>query len=173
MWFRRFINVVLLKRRQRQRTVFCATPVDPKKHTYIKLRISRVWLNAPRLTHTATNEICSSSFFSPLPLPFDSPAMVASLEHHSPWGLAPGASTPRHQATEYVAWHIRTSDGETAKSYHGQKYVIQEASSDVCPTFLVAMDDALQRAKSCRESLSVHADNALVFISSNRCVTYL
>ena len=99
--------------------------------------------------------------------------MVASLEHHSPWGLAPGASTPRHQATEYVAWHIRTSDGETAKSYHGQKYVIQEASSDVCPTFLVAMDDALQRAKSCRESLSVHADNALVFISSNRCVTYL
>lgn len=96
--------------------------------------------------------------------------MVASLEQFSPWGVASDETGPRHQSVDYVAWHIRTSDGETARSYSParHKYVIQEPSSDVCPTYLVASQDALELAKTCRASLSVHAGDDLVYISSNR-----
>ena len=96
--------------------------------------------------------------------------MIASLEEHSPWGAVSDEARPRHQTAEYVAWHIRTPDGETPRSYNAavHKYVIQEPSSDVCPTYLVALEDALQLTNTCRASLSVHADDELVYISSNR-----
>ena len=94
--------------------------------------------------------------------------MIASLEVYSPWGNGPSSSALRHQTTEYVALHIRTSDGETARSYTDQRYVIQEPSSTVCPTFRAAMDDALQRTNVCLPSLSVDADDSMAHISSNR-----
>lgn len=96
--------------------------------------------------------------------------MITSLEEHSPWGSGNDESAQRHQTAEYVAWHIRTADGETARSYNADvhKYVIQEPSSDVCPTYLVALDEALQLTKTCRTSLSVHTEDELVYISSNR-----
>ena len=93
--------------------------------------------------------------------------MIASLGDYSPWGIGP-RSTLRHQTMEYVALHIRTSDGETARSYTDQPYVIQEPSSTVCPTIRAAMDDALHRASICLPSLSVDADDSMVYISSNR-----
>ncbi|CAM9329392.1 unnamed protein product, partial [Laminaria digitata] len=98
-----------------------------------------------------------------------SPSMVASLEQHSPWGMVGDASGPRHQTAEYIAWHIRTPVGETVQSYKPtvHKYVVQEPSSEVCPTYLVAMEDALQLAKSCHASLSSHAVDEMVYISSN------
>ena len=96
--------------------------------------------------------------------------MIASLEQYSPWGAASDAAQHRHQNVEYIAWHIRTADGETAKSYEPtiHKYVIQEPSSDVCPTFLAAQEAALHLVETCRASLSVPADDELVYISSNR-----
>lgn len=94
--------------------------------------------------------------------------MIASLEAYSPWGVGPSSSGLRHQATEYVALHIRTSDGETARSYTTQKLVLKEPSSVVCPTFLAAMDEALQGTKTCHASLSVHANDSMVYLSSNR-----
>jgi len=96
--------------------------------------------------------------------------MMASLEEHTPWGVVKDTAGPHRQHAEYVAWHIRTSDGETARSYHAtrHKYVIQEPSSVVCPSYLEASEDALQLTKTCHPSLSVHADDDLMYISSNR-----
>lgn len=96
--------------------------------------------------------------------------MITSLEEHSPWGAVKDEARPRHQNAEYVAWHIRTPDGETARSYNEtvHKYVLQEPSSEVCPTYLVALEDALQLTNACRASLSVYAEDELVYISSNR-----
>ena len=96
--------------------------------------------------------------------------MIASLKEQSPWRLSNGATGRNHQTGEYIAWHIRTAAGETGKSYDPMihQYVIQEPSSDVCPTYLEAMEDALQLTKNCRASLSVQSDDNLVYISSNR-----
>ena len=96
--------------------------------------------------------------------------MIASLAEYRPWGVADDAAGHRLQTPEYVAWHIRTAEGETAKSYTPSKhlYVIQEPSSDVCPAYLVAQEEALQLTKTCCPSLSAHADDKLVYISSNR-----
>ena len=100
----------------------------------------------------------------------DSPSMMASLEEHTPWGVVKDTAGPRHQHAEYVAWHIRTPDGETARSYDAtiHKYVIQEPSSAVCPSYLRALGDALQLTRTCRPSLSAHADEEMVYIASNR-----
>ena len=96
--------------------------------------------------------------------------MIASLEQHSPWGMLHDQTGRHHQAVEYIAWHIRTPEGETDKSYLPtvNKYVLQEPSSDVCPTYIAAMGDALQLTKTCHESLPVQANDELVYVSSNR-----
>lgn len=96
--------------------------------------------------------------------------MMAQLERHSPWGGMSDASGPRYQTAEYIAWHIRTSDGETAQSYApiAHKYVVQETSSYVCPTYLAAMEDALQLTEICHSSMPSDAAAELVYISSNR-----
>lgn len=116
------------------------------------------------------NELIESSLLTLVTLWRGSQSMIASLEEHSPWGTISDASKPRHQSAEYVAWHIRTPDGETAKSYDANihRYVIQEPSSAVCPTYFTALAEALQLTKRCRASLSVHEDDELVYISSNR-----
>ena len=105
-----------------------------------------------------------------LMFPCDSPSMMASLEEYTPWGVVKDTAGPSHQHAEYVAWHIRTPDGETAGSYDAtvHKYVIEEPSTVVCPSYLEALEDALQLTKTCRPSLSDHADDELVYISSNR-----
>lgn len=48
------------------------------------------------------------------------------------------------------------------------KYVIQEPPSEVCAAYFAATADAVQLTKNCRASLSVQADDELVYISSNR-----
>lgn len=95
---------------------------------------------------------------------------MASLEQHLPWGMVSDASEPRRQPAEYVAWHIRTSDGETVKSYNEAVhiYVVQEPSSDVCPAYRAAMEEALQLTRSCHSSLPYHAADELVYVSTNR-----
>lgn len=95
---------------------------------------------------------------------------MASLEQHSPWGKGSDPSGERHQTAEYIAWHIRTADGETATSYKPEihRYVIQEPSSDVCPTYLMAMEDALHVTEICHASLRSRLAEVPIYVSSNR-----
>lgn len=125
------------------------------------------WLTNARFHN---NLLRKYAFSALLILLCDSPSMIASLEEHSPWAKAKGTPGLHHQAPEYIAWHIRTTDGETTHSYVPavHKYVIQEQSSEVCPTYREAMNDALQLARNCSGSISIDADDELVYISSNR-----
>lgn len=100
--------------------------------------------------------------------------MMASMEEHSPWEVVVDDSGRRTNHAEYIAWHIRTSEGETAQSYHPttHPYVIQEPAAVVCPTYLVAMEEAMQTVLDCPISYAWGTDVLPVYISSNRYTTF-
>ncbi|CAN0174499.1 unnamed protein product, partial [Ectocarpus sp. 6 AP-2014] len=92
-----------------------------------------------------------------------SPSMMASLEAHNPWTSSAFGPRPK----DYVAWHIRTSDGETTKSFRPDvhTYIFHgQSSTTVFPFFLAAADTA---EKMC--PLIFHEDTPKmpVYISSN------
>ncbi|CAM9203762.1 unnamed protein product [Ectocarpus sp. 13 AM-2016] len=92
-----------------------------------------------------------------------SPSMVASLEAHNPW--TPAGFGPR--PTEYVAWHIRTSDGESMRSFKPDKhtYIFHgQSSTTVLPDFLSATGTA---EKMCPKIFHQDLSKMPVFISSN------
>lgn len=96
-----------------------------------------------------------------------SASMVASLKTHSPWGARGNSSAV---TAPYVAWHIRTSEGETKSSFSATKhrYIFnQQPSSAVFPQFLAATRNAEGR---CSEVHPHSIQDMPVFISSNRRV---
>lgn len=58
--------------------------------------------------------------------------MQAALREHNPY-LA--------QSRRYAAWHIRTADGETDRSFDPaiHKHVLTSSSSVICPAYADAM----------------------------------
>lgn len=96
---------------------------------------------------------------SPLAL-LSSSSIMELMQEYNPWG-----STP-HPA-KYMAWHIRTPDGETTNSYNPKlhTYITQEPSEIVCGAYLRAFVDAKEGCPSQFED-----DTTVVYISSNRCV---
>lgn len=96
--------------------------------------------------------------------------MMDSMEEHSPWQAVGGDSARLTNRTEYIAWHIRTSEGETVKSYlpDVHRYVIQEPATVVCPTYMVATEDVIQAVYKCPSSHGMDIEALPVYISSNR-----
>eukprot|EP00904_Undaria_pinnatifida_P001892 jgi/Undpi1/11703/HiC_scaffold_36.g13998.m1 len=96
-------------------------------------------------------------------------SMMDSMEEHSPWKAVGGESARLTNRTEYIAWHIRTSEGETAKSYlpDVHRYVIQEPATVVCPTYMVATEDVIQAVYKCPSSHGMDIEALPVYISSN------
>lgn len=94
--------------------------------------------------------------------PATSRAMAAALVKHSPFPYQHNVNSP------YIAWHVRTSHGETAMSYDPIKhpYVLQDPPEVVCPAFA----DATAVIQQACEGADVVTNNATVYMSSNRCV---
>ncbi|CAN0245335.1 unnamed protein product [Scytosiphon promiscuus] len=90
-----------------------------------------------------------------------SPSMMRSLEASSPW--ADHDSRPQ----DYVAWHIRTSDGESARSFKPDvhTYIFNgQSSADVCPLYLAA---TVAAEEACRDLFPGGVQAMPIFISSN------
>eukprot|EP00903_Cladosiphon_okamuranus_P009201 g8787.t1 len=99
-----------------------------------------------------------------------SPSMMKSLEeHHRPWAKA-ALATPEQPSTppgsvKYVAWQIRTTDGESATSYKPKvhNYIFDHVpSTEVCRWYFAATEEALG---ACRSGSGV--DSMPIFVSSN------
>lgn len=89
---------------------------------------------------------------------------------HSPWENA-GAAWGTTASSVYVGWHIRTSEGESARSFdpNVNRYIFHgQPSSTVFPLYLSAMDEAAGR---CPEMLPGGIRDMPVYISSNRRVS--
>lgn len=93
--------------------------------------------------------------------------MVSSIEAHSPWeGALHGFGGAR--GMPYSAWHIRTSEGETAGSYLPDRNVYifnNQAPAKVCPLFISTKETV--RA-ACPRLSAGQGRPMPVFISSNR-----
>ncbi|CAN0267678.1 unnamed protein product, partial [Hapterophycus canaliculatus] len=87
--------------------------------------------------------------------------MMESLAANSPWAQPDGGRK------DYVAWHIRTSDGESARSFkpNVHTYIFHgQSSSDVCPLYLTATAEA---EEACRQLFPGGVQDMPIFISSN------
>ena len=94
-----------------------------------------------------------------------SASMLKSLEEHRPWTQAAGATL---ESAKYVAWHIRTSDGESPTSFEPEvhQHVFDRVpSTEVCPWFFTAMQNPIGK---CRDGSA--GDAMPIFVSSNRSV---
>ncbi|CAM9969505.1 unnamed protein product [Scytosiphon promiscuus] len=90
-----------------------------------------------------------------------SPSMMRSLAANSPW--ADHDSRPK----DYVAWHIRTSDGENAGSFKPDvhTYIFDgQSSTDVCPRYLAA---TVAVENACQDLFPGGVQAMPIFISSN------
>eukprot|EP00903_Cladosiphon_okamuranus_P009883 g9388.t1 len=93
--------------------------------------------------------------------------MVSSIEAHSPWhgplhGIVEAGDMP------YSAWHIRTSDGETADSFTAERNVYifhNQSPADVCPLFISTKETV---RSTCPHISDTDGFPMPVFISSNR-----
>ncbi|CAN0314355.1 unnamed protein product, partial [Ectocarpus sp. 4 AP-2014] len=86
--------------------------------------------------------------------------MMNSMEAHTPWVTA--GDSPRTRA-HYHAWHIRTSEGETERSFAEQGYIFNNVASErICPMF-VSTREASKEACPSRFS----GNDLPVYISSN------
>lgn len=101
-----------------------------------------------------------------------SPAMMASVAAHDPWVNSEEASWDGHHPPQYVAWHIRTSEGESATSFNKNvhNYVFhQERSTTVVPLYLAATNSA---RRLCPRAFQGLEGDLPVYISSNRRVVF-
>lgn len=104
----------------------------------------------------------------PLPVKHASASMMESMAVHDPWVTDESASQSGHRPTKYAAWHIRTSDGESAKSFKPGKhrYVFdQESSTTVFPLFLAATKSA---EDDCTSGNPGDEHGTPIYVSSNR-----
>lgn len=94
-----------------------------------------------------------------------SPSLMKSLEEHRPWAEA-NLDTPEN--VEYVAWQIRTTDGESDTSYKPDrhKYIFDHVpSTEVCGWYFAATDVAFGVCPGVSDGTPMP-----IFVSSNRCV---
>ncbi|CAM9261505.1 unnamed protein product [Ectocarpus sp. 13 AM-2016] len=92
-----------------------------------------------------------------------SAAMMASLEAHNPWTSHGFGPRPK----DYVAWHIRTSDGESKMSFlpDVHRYIFHgQSSTTVFPIFQSATDAA---KNMCPRVFHEDVPMTPVYISSN------
>eukprot|EP00903_Cladosiphon_okamuranus_P020134 g18487.t1 len=77
--------------------------------------------------------------------------MIQSKAAHSPWIATDGTPRDDLHPTKYVAWHIRTSDGETSSSFSPEthRYIFHgQRSEEVFPMFLAATEGSEYRCPS-------------------------
>lgn len=99
-----------------------------------------------------------------------SPSLLKSLEAHRPWPEA-ACATPEQprvpqENVKYVAWQIRTSEGESTDSFKPlvHTYIFDRVpSTEVCPWYFTATKEAIG---ACR--LGSDGDVMPIFVSSNR-----
>lgn len=93
--------------------------------------------------------------------------MVSSIEAHTPWeGAVHGLVAAR--GTPYSAWHIRTSEGESPRSYSPDRNVYifnNQSPANICPLFISTKDTV--RA-ACPSLAATQGRPMPVFIASNR-----
>lgn len=96
--------------------------------------------------------------------------MMQSMAAHRAW-VATNDGAPRdddYHPTKYVAWHIRTSDGETARSYNSDvhRYIFNgQGSETILPLFLTATKVA---EDECPSVFPGGEHDTPIYISSNR-----
>lgn len=95
---------------------------------------------------------------------------MASVAAHDPWVKMGESPWDGHHPPMYVAWHIRTSEGESATSFNKNvhNYVFhQESSTTVVPLYLAATRSAKHICPMAFRDLE---DDLPIYISSNRRV---
>lgn len=93
--------------------------------------------------------------------------MVEDLVLHRPRSLAPRASGAHPDTAQYIAWHIRTADGETAASFNPKvhTHVSLQDSAVVCPAYLAKTEEA---AAVCPGHVFERISEMPVYIATNR-----
>lgn len=89
------------------------------------------------------------------------------MEPHDPWRSNMDSST-KAGSTRYIAWHIRTSDGDTERSFKATKhrYIFHnQPSTKVCPLYISTLDSS----KSMHPALFAENGGVVpIYVSSNR-----
>ena len=100
--------------------------------------------------------------------------MMQSMAAQSPWivpdGMPPDAAAAAVDPTTYVAWHIRTSSGETSNSFNAtrHRYIFHDQrAEDVFPPFLTA---TVGGEDHCPSVFPGGGHDVPIYISSNRQV---
>ncbi|CAM9095195.1 unnamed protein product [Scytosiphon promiscuus] len=96
-----------------------------------------------------------------------SPSMMMSMAEHSGWMQPADSSGLAFRRKDYVAWHIRTSVGETERSFDPavHKHVFhKKPSSMVCSLYFSATDEAKE---TCRGLFPSGVGNLPIYVSSN------
>eukprot|EP00752_Nemacystus_decipiens_P012206 g10821.t1 len=96
-----------------------------------------------------------------------SSSMVQSMAAQNPWAANQGTTPDDYHPMKYVAWHIRTSDGESASSFNADlhKYVFHGQRSDnVSSLYLAATKSA---EDECPSVYPGSERGTPVYISSN------
>ena len=101
-------------------------------------------------------------------LPLASSSIMESMAAANPWIANSESSRGDHHPMKYVAWHIRTSHGETAVSFKTDvhKYIFHgERSETISLRFLAATKAA---EDGCPVRFPGGENDTLIYISSNR-----
>eukprot|EP00752_Nemacystus_decipiens_P006570 g5916.t1 len=95
-----------------------------------------------------------------------SATIMSIMEPHDPWRSNMDSST-KAGSSRYIAWHIRTSDGDTARSFKAAKhrYIFHnQPSTKVCPLYISTLDSA----RAMHPVLFQESDGVVpIYVSSN------
>lgn len=97
-----------------------------------------------------------------------SASMMAQLEEHRPRALTVGTASGQRRPATYVAWHIRTAEGERSFDPRRYRHILKEPSTVVCPVYLSLSELATRR---CTGVLTEGMAALPVFVATTRyCV---
>lgn len=93
--------------------------------------------------------------------------IMSTMGPYDPWSSSGGSST-KAGSSSYIAWHIRTSDGDTARSFKAAKhrYIFHnQSSAKVCPLYVSTLDASRRMYPPL---FAENGDVVPVYVSSNR-----
>eukprot|EP00903_Cladosiphon_okamuranus_P021167 g19443.t1 len=95
-----------------------------------------------------------------------SPTIMSIMQPHGPWRSNLDSST-KAGSSRYIAWHIRTSDGDTARSFKVAKhrYIFHnQPSAKVCPLYISTLDSSRDMLPTL---FAENGDVVPIYVSSN------
>ncbi|CAM9252258.1 unnamed protein product [Scytosiphon promiscuus] len=148
---------------------FAITQVAPRK---LRNFINLVAVGAPRAATKDGGALTMPNACAWNMLLKRSQSMMVSMNAHRPWAnhAAITSSFSSSSLPRYAAWHIRTSEGETAKSFSPTRhtYIFDgQRSSDVFPAFFLALGKAEDACRSSPVGEAYFDSPPFLYISSN------